>query len=196
MNFLAHAVLSFGDEGLLTGNMISDFVKGRAQYQYPETIQRGIRLHRAIDTFTDTHEATKVAMNFFKTPYRLYSGPIIDIVYDHFLATDETIFPGESLFTFSQEVYRQLENNSLYLPPAFARFFYYMKTENFLWNYRTHKGIQQSLHGLVRRATFLSESETAYALFQEHYLELKACYAQFFPHVKNFAKQQITNPER
>ncbi len=71
MNFLAHAYLSFGDETILTGNLISDFVKGRAQYHYPPKIQKGIRLHRAIDTFTDAHPATKEAMNFFKTPYRL-----------------------------------------------------------------------------------------------------------------------------
>src|SRR4051812_26110944 len=83
MNFLAHAYLSFGRADILTGNLISDFVKGKAQYTYPEQIQKGIRLHRAIDTFTDTHDATKEAMHFFKTPYRLYSGPIVDILYDH-----------------------------------------------------------------------------------------------------------------
>jgi acyl carrier protein phosphodiesterase len=196
MNFLAHAFFSFGDENLLTGNLISDFVKGKAQYQYPEAIQKGIRLHRAIDTFTDTHAATKTAMNFFKTPYRLYSGPIMDILYDHFLATDESIFPGETLRSFSANVYRQLEGQAAHLPPPFARLFTYMKTENWLWNYRTHQGIQRSLQGLVRRAAYLAESETAFQLFQQHYIELKECYTAFIPDVKSFAKQQITIPAR
>jgi|SRR6478672_4561280 len=193
MNFLAHAYLSFGDEALLTGNLISDFVKGRAQYQYPPAIQKGIQLHRAIDAFTDAHEATKEGMNFFKTPYRLYSGPILDIAYDHFLASDETIFPGETLAIFSQHVYRQLENEAAYLPPNFARIFYYMKTENWLLNYRTREGFRQSLRGLVRRATFLSESDTAFQLFETHYAELKNCYVTFIADVKIFAKQQITS---
>ena len=196
MNFLAHAFLSFGDTDLLTGNLISDFVKGKAQYTYPQNIHKGIRLHRAIDAFTDTHAATKAAMHFFKSPYRLYSGPIIDIIYDHFLATDATIFPHQSLLSFTHEVYDMLEANAAHLPPSFARMFSYMKTENWLWNYRTPEGIARSLHGLVRRATYLDDSETAVQLFQQHYAELKQCYAGFIPDVKTFAKQQILAPER
>ena len=196
MNFLAHAYLSFGDAEILTGNLISDFVKGKAQYTYPEEIQKGIRLHRAIDTFTDTHEATKAAMHFFKTSYRLYSGPIVDILYDHFLATDTTIFPNQGLLPFTQEVYGMLERNAAHLPPSFARMFSYMKTENWLWNYRTPEGISRSLRGLVRRATYLEDSETAFQLFQQHYTGLQQCYQEFITDVKTFAKQQIQDPER
>jgi len=196
MNFLAHAYLSFGHNGILTGNLISDFVKGKAQFTYPERIQEGIRLHRAIDTFTDTHPATKKAANFFKTPYRLYSGPIIDILYDHFLATDAAIFPGDTLLPFSQQVYQTLEADAALLPPHFARVFFYMKTDNWLWNYRTHAGIRRSLQGLVRRATYLAESETAYTLFLQHYAELNACYTEFITDVKAFAKQQIRSAAR
>lgn len=191
MNFLAHACLSFGDEGLLTGNLISDFVKGKAQYNYPEPIQNGIRLHRAIDAFTDAHEATKEAATFFKTPYRLYSGAIVDVLYDHFLATDHVVFPGDALLHFSHEVYRMLEAQAAHLPPPFARVFTYMKAENWLWNYRTPQGIRQSLNGLARRAAYLTEGETAFALFQQHYPALEICYARFMPDVKAFAKQQI-----
>ena len=196
MNFLAHAYLSFGHEQLLTGNLISDFVKGKAQYDYPDNIQKGIRLHRAIDLFTDAHEATREAAHFFKIPYRLYSGPIIDILYDHFLATDTTIFPNDTLYHFSQEVYAGLENQAAYLPPVFARVFGYMKAEDWLWNYRTHEGMRRSLTGLVRRATFINDAETAYRLFHQHYNQLKNCYTRFMPDVKSFAKQQIDTLER
>ena len=48
------------------GNMISDFVKGKKKFDYPPGIQKGIMLHRAIDTFTDTHEATKLAKEVFR----------------------------------------------------------------------------------------------------------------------------------
>ena len=66
MNYLAHAYLSFGHKEVLTGNMISDFVKGKARFQYPEGIQKGIMLHRAIDDFTDTHPATAIAKEIFR----------------------------------------------------------------------------------------------------------------------------------
>ena len=65
MNYLAHAYLSFNEPGLLVGNMISDFVKGKKKFDYPAGIRKGIALHRAIDTFTDDHEATKLAKNVF-----------------------------------------------------------------------------------------------------------------------------------
>jgi acyl carrier protein phosphodiesterase len=196
MNFLAHAVLSFGDAEILTGNMISDFVKGKAQYTFPLPIQKGIRLHRAIDTFTDAHVATKEAAQFFKHPYRLYSGAIVDVVYDHFLANDQAIFPGETLRSFSQTVYGMLEGQAAHLPPAFARVFMYMKAEDWLWNYRKPEGMQRSLSGLARRATYLTEGDTAFALFQQHYAALEQCYHRFIPDVKSFAKQQIAMAAR
>jgi acyl carrier protein phosphodiesterase len=55
VNYLAHAYLSFDDPEVLTGNMISDFVKGKKKYGYPPRILAGIDLHRAIDEFTDDH---------------------------------------------------------------------------------------------------------------------------------------------
>lgn len=34
MNYLAHAVLSFDDPDILTGNIISDFVKGKKNFYF------------------------------------------------------------------------------------------------------------------------------------------------------------------
>lgn len=89
MNYLAHATLSFGVPHVLVGNMISDFVKGGQKLGYAASVQKGIELHRAIDGFTDDHPATARAKQFFRADYRLYSGPIVDVLYDHFLANDE-----------------------------------------------------------------------------------------------------------
>ena len=68
MNFLAHAILSFNDPDILTGNMISDHVKGKSQYDFSPGIQKGIRLHRAIDRFTDLHPVTKAAKIYYRRP--------------------------------------------------------------------------------------------------------------------------------
>src|SRR5947209_17908548 len=100
MNFLAHAYLSFKEPPILIGNMISDFVKGSQQFLFAEKIQKGIQLHRAIDTYTDDHPATKKAKEIFRPAYRLYSAPIMDVIYDHFLANDDTIFSSTSLLQF------------------------------------------------------------------------------------------------
>ena len=105
MNYLAHAYLSFGNPEITVGNLISDFVKGKKKFDYSEGVQRGITLHRNIDSFTDDSEATKKAKEVFRPAYRLYSGALVDVAYDHFLATDEKEFTPEALFRFSQDVY-------------------------------------------------------------------------------------------
>jgi acyl carrier protein phosphodiesterase len=191
MNFLAHAYLSFNYPEILVGNMISDFVKGKARFGFSGNIQQGIVLHRRIDEFTDNHAATKKAKEIFRPAYRLYSGAIMDILYDHFLANDESLFSESSLRAFVNNTYLQLEENTSYLPANFLHAFTYMRSDNWLFNYRFHHGIQKSLSGLVRRAAYLSESATAFQLFQEHYSFLNDCYLHFFPDVKQYAKDEL-----
>ncbi|MDQ3277870.1 MAG: ACP phosphodiesterase, partial [Bacteroidota bacterium] len=171
MNYLAHAYLSFEDRHLLVGNMISDFVKGRQKLGYTVSVQKGLMLHRAIDEYTDTHPATAQAKEFFRPWYRLYSGPIMDVIYDHFLATDTSIFSDTSLLQFAKGVYQTLEEETVHLPPHFLPVLTYMKAENWLYHYRTPEGIRKSLAGLVRRARYIDDSTKAYALFLQHYSE-------------------------
>lgn len=191
MNYLAHAYLSFNNPGVLTGNMISDYVKGKKKFDYPTDIQKGIALHRDIDAFTDDHIATKEAKEIFRPAYRLYCGAVMDVVYDHFLATDSNEFSEESLFAFSQQVYKTLDEYVAYLPTKFAISFPFMKKQNWLYNYNSKWGTEKSLGGLVRRAVYLTESETAFSLFEQHYQLLQRCYRQFWTDVKPFAKQQF-----
>src|SRR5258705_1778205 len=193
MNYLAHAYLSSNRPGILVGNMISDFVKGKKKYEYPEKIQQGIALHREIDRFTDTHVATKEAKEIFRPAYRLYAGALIDVVYDHFLALDENEFTDESLKIFTIDTYALLDQFTVLFPDKFSMMYPYMKAHNWLYNYRYRQGIEKSLGGLVRRAKYLKESDTAFFLFNEHYDTLKGLYRLFFPALKsmaiNFLKQ-------
>jgi acyl carrier protein phosphodiesterase len=191
MNYLAHAYLSFNHPQILIGNMISDFVKGSSQFGYTANVQKGIRLHRAIDAFTDNHASTKEARKFFQKDYRLYSGPIMDIIYDHFLANDASAFNELTLLKFTQEVYSTLATNTTSLPPVFIQVLTYMRSENWLYHYKDREGIRKSLRGLARRATYLSEGETAYRLLNDNYTTLQKHYSHFFPDVKNFAKEEM-----
>ncbi len=191
MNFLAHAFLSFGNKEILLGNMISDFVKGKKKNDYPERISRGISLHRSIDRFTDDHAATKRAKEVFRPHYRLYSGAFIDVVYDHFLALDAGEFTESSLYSFSQQVYLDLEGYSPLWPGQFSQLFPYMKQQNWLFNYRTKEGTRKSIAGLVRRAAYMNDSETAYQLFLEHYQLLEECYRHFWADIKPFALKEL-----
>lgn len=191
MNYLAHAYLSFRQPELLVGNMISDYVKGKKKFEFSPGIQKGIELHRLIDSFTDEHAATKEAKEIFRPHYRLYAGAFVDVVYDHYLAIDPTIFTKDSLEEFAADTYTMLEPYSAVFPERFARMFPYMKTQNWLFNYSNKWGIENSLHGVVRRATYLTESATAFALFEEHFSALQQCYNAFFPEMTALAKKWI-----
>lgn len=188
MNYLAHAYLSFNDPQVLTGNMISDYVKGKKQYDYPAVIQAGIQLHRAIDFFTDQHVASKVISNLFWPQYRLYGAAFADIVYDYFVANDNEQFEDDAaLMAFTQKTYFLLEQNTAFFPPKFAGMFPYMQSQNWLYNYQYDWGIQKSFQGLARRAAYIPETEIAFEIFLNNKPILQEQYNIFFPSVKKFA---------
>lgn len=192
MNFLAHAVLSFDDEDFLTGNMISDFVKGKKKLDYPLSIQKGIQLHRAIDEFTDYHPITAKAKEFFRNDYRLYSGPFVDIIYDHFLALDDKQFlKNKGIKNFTVSTYHKLHNNESYFPERFQKMFPYMESQNWLYGYRFKEGIRKSFGGLVHRAAYMDESETAFEIFNKNYDRFAEHYSAFFPELKEFAFKKM-----
>ena len=204
MNYLAHAYLSFGIPAIAVGNLISDFVKGKQKLSYSPEIQRGIVLHRAIDSFTDTHPVTRQAKVYFKDPYGGYAGPLVDVVYDHFLANDPLVFPGAAhpgadgadLEAFAQKTYAQLAENQAFLPERFARLFFYMRAQDWLYNYRHKEGILNAFAGLARRAAYMGSAEAAGDLFGKHYTQLQGCYQAFFPELQEYALrtlQQLTS---
>ena len=196
MNYLAHAYLSFNQPEILIGNMISDFVKGKTKFNYPEKIQKGIALHRAIDEFTDKHPNTLEAKQYFKPAYRLYAGAFIDVVYDHFLATDEKEFNTPShLQVFSEQVYETLQQNIELLPLNFRSIFPHMKQHDWLFNYRLRTGVHQSFKGLKRRASYIAEIDSAILIFENNYSQLKKSYNAFFPQLKNFSLEFFKNQQ-
>lgn len=192
MNYLAHAYLSFGDAEILTGNLISDFVKGKKKYDYPPAILAGIDLHRAIDEFTDGHAVNKEAAKIFKPSYGLYSSAFIDVVYDHFLAK-QIVSETDNFEAYTKSIYAQIEKFSELLPASFNNIFPYMKQHNWLFNYQFSWGIERSLEGLVHRAKYLTDSDTAFALFTDRYTDLENAYQAFFPSLKNFALEKFSD---
>lgn len=192
MNYLAHAYLSFGDPEVLTGNLISDFVKGKKKFDYPPRVLAGINLHRAIDEFTDDHVVNKTVAKIFKPHYGLYSSAFIDVVYDHFVAL-EIAAETKNLEGYTEEVYAKLELYRHLFPPAFNNIFPFMKQHNWLYNYQYSWGIEKSLEGLVHRAAYLTESETAFGLFNTRYDDFKAAFQVFFPSLKTYALKKFSD---
>ncbi len=192
MNYLAHAYLSYNDENILLGNMIADYVKGKKQFDFSEAIQKGIKLHRAIDEFTDSHKATQIIKKLFQPTYRLYASACVDVVYDYFLANDFLIFENDAtLLNFSQTTYHLLQKNTSLFPEKFAKAFVYMQQQNWLYNYKTNDGMKKSFGGLMKRSKYIAEIETAFSIFLHHKNEIQESYDIFFPELKNMCQNYL-----
>lgn len=193
MNFLAHALLSFDDNHVLTGNMIADSVKGlKALENYPKGIKAGILLHRKIDEFTDHHPATLKAKNIFRPQYRLYSGAFVDIVFDHFLANDPRYFPDlQHLKNYTENIYKEVYKNEAYFPENFKRLFQYMSQQNWLYQYHNFDGLKQGLGGITRRAKYLEEWQIGFELCMRYYYELNQLYFDLIDELVIYAKKEL-----
>jgi acyl carrier protein phosphodiesterase len=195
MNYLGHAYLSFGDAEILTGNMIGDHVKGRlALDNYSPGIKKGLLLHRKIDEYSDNHPATKRAKLFFREDYGLYSGAIMDTLYDHFLASDPKMFRDEAtLLAFTQQTFAQLEANKGVFPEKFAKYFPHMVEHNWLYGYRNLKGMEKALGGLNRRALYMPPPQKAYEIFVTNFYQLNQCYYEIIDDLISFVKNELNN---
>lgn len=188
MNFLAHAYLSFGHPDILTGNMITDFIRGSQIKDFSPDIQNGVALHHAIDSFTDQHPATLEAREYLRAASGRYCVVFLDVVYDHFLAKDDNLLSLQELRIFSRKTYQILSDHTNILPERFQRLFHYMQKEDWLYNYHSKERIKKSFKGIYRRAVYLQESDAAYHAFNEHYSKLQEAYSKFMPEMIRYAK--------
>ena len=190
MNFLAHLFLSGPAAaptyaGILLGQFIADSVPGRQLENYPPAVQAGIRLHRAIDTFTDQHPVVRRSTQRLREAgYGKYAGVISDMFLDHFLARNFTEFSTETLAGFTRRVYAVLEAHEAEMPPRVQQFFPHLVQHNWLLGYAETEGIRRALSGLSRRASAGSGMETAANELQTNYAAYEADFRAFFPELQ------------
>lgn len=188
MNFLAHLYLSGENPGVMIGNFIGDFVKGRnLTERFDADIVRGIELHRGIDDFTDKHPQVRLSKKRLQTKYRHFSAVIVDIFYDHYLAAGWSRFHPLPLNVFAAQAYEILESRRSELPPEVNAMLPYMIRGNWLVGYSYVEGIEKALGGMARRTKFDSRMEEAAADLREHYAEFSREFDAFFPEVLKFS---------
>src|SRR5690606_27833300 len=129
--------------------------------QYPSGIARGIRLHRFIDTYTDTHPVVSETKARLRPHFRKYAPVVADLYFDHFLASRFSEFSAEPLAAYTSRIYTLINSHLPGLPERVQYFFPYMMRQNWLLSYAEVSGIAQALGGLSRRASFDSGMEQA-----------------------------------
>jgi len=191
MNFLAHAYLSGNNDDILIGNFIADAVKGSNVDRFSEGMRKGIRLHREIDSFTDQHAVFLRSKQRIKKEYGRFSGVVIDIYYDHFLARNWEEYSDLELSEFAIHIYRLMLENYNILPAKSKRILPYMVIHNWLVGYSRLQDLQWVFNGMSRRSKkYNSGMEGAVDSLRANYEAFLADFREFFPdliaHTKDF----------
>ncbi|MDR2205559.1 MAG: ACP phosphodiesterase [Flavobacteriaceae bacterium] len=187
MNYLAHSLFAFSD-GQLVGQFLNDYIRNSERFSLPEEIQKGIKLHREIDTFTDSHPAIRQAKKVFSPLVRLYSGAFVDVAMDYFLANDSSVKSPKAWKIHSQNVYRILNENIRWFPENFQKMLSRMESDDWLYNYREDWAIKFSLQNVLNRAKYLEKDLNVFELFQKNKPALKKIYDEFFPELRCFCE--------
>lgn len=189
MNFLAHLFLSGDNEKVKIGNFIGDFVKGSKFENYDEEIQLGIRLHREIDSFTDSHPVVLQSKTRLREKFRHYSPVIVDVYYDHFLAKGWSDFSNTELKKYTQDFYDLISRYATVVPEAVNNMMVYMREQNWLYNYQFLDGLDRALTGMSRRTKFDSKMELAVESLKLHYEDFEREFDLFFPDLQKHCQE-------
>jgi acyl carrier protein phosphodiesterase len=182
MNFLAHLYLAYPDEELMLGNFIADSVKGNPEKFYSGRILEGIRMHRQIDHFTDTHTFNKEFNAFLRPEFGRYAGVVSDIFHDHFLAKNWKL--NSDLEVFSHQFYRLANARKSHFPEKVQYLLPFMEKQNWLLAYASVEGIGQVCRRMSQRVKVENRMDLAQAFLENNYEAVLEFSARYFPELE------------
>jgi acyl carrier protein phosphodiesterase len=180
MNYLAHIYLSGTNTDVQLGNFIADFIRGNHYKNLPLDVQKGIKLHRFIDNYTDHHPIFKKSKKRLFNEFRHYSAVVVDMFYDHFLAKNFHKYSAITLYEFSQAFYLILEANSSILPKAVVNLIPVIKEFNWLYSYREIAQLKAILNQMNNRTKHVTELHKSVDTLTTYYSEFESEFFEFF----------------
>ena len=191
MNFLAHIYLSGEDDFVKIGNFMADSIRGSQYLDYPNSLQKGILLHRHIDSFTDAHPIYRKSKHRLHEKYGHYSGVIMDIFYDHFLAKNWANYSNKKLEEYADEFYQLLKDNYDLLTDKIQGMMPYMIARNWLVSYASISGLEMILFQMDHRTKNRVAMQEAIVELQEFYLEFETEFTLFFEELQQHCKNKL-----
>jgi acyl carrier protein phosphodiesterase len=191
MNFLAHLYLSQNNTEIMIGNFIADHIRGNKYDKFPKEIQRGIFLHREIDSYTDAHAIVRKSKRRLHKRYGHYGGVIIDIFYDYFLAKNWANYSEIPLSLYTEAINKMFLKVSDKLPVKSQQFISYMVEYNLLFNYQFEDGIAKVLNGMNKRTKGKSQMNLAIEDLKQLNVEFEEDFTLFFKDLHNFSNQKL-----
>ena len=191
MNFLAHIYLSGDNDLIKIGNFMADGIRSNDYLQFSTKIQKGVLLHRQIDTFTDAHPIYRKSKHRLHEKYGHYSGVIMDIVYDHFLAKNWSNYSDEKLSDYAANFYKIMDNNYETLTEKSKGMLPYMKENNWLLSYATLSGLEMILFQMDYRTKHRANMQEAVVEVEQFYSEFEEEFTAFFEELRSFCIKKL-----
>ncbi|MFN7044815.1 MAG: ACP phosphodiesterase [Flavobacterium sp.] len=192
MNYLAHIYLSGTNDLLKIGNFMADSIKGHDYEKFNSEIKKGILLHRHIDSFTDMHPIYRQSKHRLHEKYGHYSGVIMDILYDHFLAKNWSMFSDEKLEDYADNFYQLLQDNYDILTERIKGMMPYMIARNWFVSYATIAGLEMILFQMDYKTKHRANMQEATVELQDFYTEFESEFFLFFEELITSCQQKIT----
>lgn len=184
MNWLAHLHLSEPTPEFCLGSILPDLVKQADLVAMPAEFQPGIRRHVQIDAFTDSHPVFRGSIQRLKPPYRRFGGLLMDVLYDHFLASHWDSFSATPLPDFAAEVYTGFEELENRVPETARLRLQLMRKENWLCSYRDMTEVAVALDRIDKRLRQPANLAESVIVLERDYSAFYNDFSVFYPELR------------
>jgi acyl carrier protein phosphodiesterase len=194
MNYLAHIYLARQSDDAMLGAVLGDFVKPHSGHQFSAEMEAEIITHRKVDAYTDSHPIVLDGKALFEGAHRRYAGILLDVFYDHLLASHWARYADVPLEALIQRFYGALARRADVLPPNLARVAPYMIEQDWLGSYRDYAGVDIAVRRISTRLSKGGElMRDALADLESNYAALETGFHEFFPELITFVDQRRRN---
>lgn len=185
MNWLAHVFLSRPDVQFQLGNLLADVVRGPQRDAMSESFVRGAACHKAIDAFTDAHPIVKRSRARVSSDRRRFSGVLVDVFYDYFLARNFALYSATPLNAYTAAFYASVQAQPIALPADAQLMLERIIRYDLLASYARVDGVERALHRISTYLTSRWHKQFALERGVEdllgHEAALSADFREFFP---------------
>lgn len=194
MNYVGHIYLSGENEKIAIGNFIGDYVKGNKHERYPGDIQKGILIHRDIDSTMDSHPSFTATRELFRESYGRYAGVIVDIAYDHILTKNWNDWHPMPLKKFTRNFYGIALRHFRFLPAAVKEFLPFMIQSNRLYSYSNLQGIEKALSIMSAYTSLPDNHHQAIDVIKNHEDEIASHFYQLLGDLSQYLNTKYELP--
>jgi len=196
MNWLAHIFLSEQNIDFQIGNYLADPLKGRTWETASIDLEKGMSVHKIIDSYTDAHE------QFIQSKSRLgkkglLKAIIIDLTYDYLLTKNWNRYCNISLDEFLQTFYKQAKEQLPYLPQKASISLNRLIEHDILNKYQNLEHLKMAFERVDRRLSpRLFARDQAINYFDrvnKNIEDIENDFLEFFPELCNKVRKNVNS---